>query len=88
MARSERRIEGAVGGFQSGDCGAITGSGGGKVGYGVYGFLLVELGCVFFLQEICGVKFSAGGGDLRFSPFVVRCYEEIFEGNPSFLLSG
>ena len=29
--------------------------GGGKVGYGVDGFLLIELSCVFFLQEIGGV---------------------------------
>ena len=88
MAHSERRSEGAVGGCQCGDCGTITGSGGGKVGYGVYGFLLIELHCVFFLQDIGGVEFSAGGGALRFSTFVVRCCEEIFEANPSFLLCG
>ena len=34
------------------------------------------------------MKFSAGGGALRFSPFIVRCCEESFEVNPSFLLSG
>ena len=49
---------------------------------------MVELGCVFFLQDICRVEFSTGGGDLRFSPCVVRCCEKSFEGNPSFLLSG
>ena len=88
MARSEFRSEGDVGGYQRGYCGAITGSGGGEVGYDVDGFLLIELSCVFFLQEIGGVEFSAGGGVLRFSPFVVRCCEESFEANPSLLLSG
>ena len=52
LALSERRSEGAAGGCQSGYCGAITGSGGGKIGYGVDGLLLIELSCVFFLQEI------------------------------------
>ena len=46
------------------------------------------MSCVFFLQEIGAVEFSADGGALRFAPFVVRCCEESFEGNPSFLLSG
>ena len=78
MARSERQSEGAVGGCQCGYCGAITGSGCGKVGYGVDGFLLIDLSCVFFLQEIGGVEFSAGGGALRFSSFVVRYCEECF----------
>ena len=32
--------------------------------------------------------FSAGGGALRFAPFVVRCRKESFEGNPSFWLCG
>ena len=64
----------------------IAGSGGGKVGYGFDGFLLIEFSCVFFLQEIGGVEFSAGGGALRFSPFVVCCCGESFETNPSFLL--
>ena len=47
----------------------------------------VELGCVFFLQEICRVKFSAGGGALGFSPFVVCSGEESFKGSPSFQLN-
>ena len=37
---------------------------------------------------IGGVKFSAGGGALGFSPFVVCSGEESFEGSPSFLLNG
>ena len=86
MARSERRSEGAVGGCQCGYCGAITGSGGGEVGYGANSFLLVEFSCVFFLQEIGRLEFSAGGGALRFSPLVVQFCEESFEANPSFLL--
>ena len=49
---------------------------------------MVDFGCVFFLQEICGVKFSAGGGALVFLPFVVCIGEESFEGSPSFLLNG
>ena len=49
---------------------------------------MVELGCVFFLQEIGGVKFSAGGVPLGFPPFVVCSGEESFEGSPSFLLNG
>ena len=48
--------------------------------------MLIELSFVFFLQEIGGVEFSAGGGALRFAPFIVRCCEESFEANPSFLL--
>ena len=88
MALSELQSEGTVGGYQSGDCSAITGSGGGEVVYGVDNFLLIEVSCVFFLQDIGGVEFSAGGGALRFSPFVVRCCEESFESNPSFLLCG
>ena len=51
-------------------------------------FLLVELSCVFFLQDICGVKFSAGCGALGFLPFVVCSGEKSFEGSPSFLLIG
>ena len=38
--------------------------------------------------EIAGMEFSAGGGALRFAPFVVSCCKESFEANPSFLLSG
>ena len=34
------------------------------------------------------MEFSAGGGALRFAPFVVGCCEEIFEANPSILLCG
>ena len=78
LARSERGSDGAVSGCQSGYCGLVSGSGSGQICYGVNGFLLVELGCVFFLQEICGVKFSAGCGDLGFSPFVVSSGEESF----------
>ena len=66
----------------------ITGSGGGKVGDGVNGSLLIELSCVLFLQDIGGVKFSASGGAFGFLPLVVRCCEESFEANSSFLLSG
>ena len=88
MARSESRSEVDVGGYSHGYRGAITGSGDGKVGYGVDIFLLIELSCVFLLQEIGGVELSSGGGALRFAPFVVSCCEEIFEANPSFLLCG
>ena len=66
----------------------ITGSGGSKVGYGVDGFLLIDLRCILFLQEIGGVEFSTGIGALRFAPFVVSCGEESFEACPSFLLCG
>ena len=66
----------------------ITGSGGSKVGYGVDGFLLIELRCILFLQEIGGVEFSTGGGALRFAPFVVSCGEESFEAGPSFCCVG
>ena len=34
------------------------------------------------------MKFSAGGGALVFSPFVVCSGEESFESSPSFLLNG
>ena len=34
------------------------------------------------------MEFSAGGGALRFAPFVGSCCEESFEANPSFLLCG
>ena len=34
------------------------------------------------------MKFSAGGGALGFSPFVVCSGEESVEGSPSFLLNG
>ena len=51
-------------------------------------FLLIEFICVLYLQEIGGVKFSAGGDALRVSPFVVRYCKESFEANPSFLLIG
>ena len=34
------------------------------------------------------MKFSAGGGALGFSPFVVCSGEESFEGSPSFMLNG
>ena len=34
------------------------------------------------------MKFSAGGGDLGFLPFVVCSGEESFEDSPSFLLNG
>ena len=50
--------------------------------------MLIELCFVFFLQDIGGVEFSAGGGALRFAPFVVSYCEEIFEAGPCFLLSG
>ena len=33
------------------------------------------------------MKFSAGGGALGFSPFVVCSGEESFEGSPSFMLN-
>ena len=46
------------------------------------------MGCVFFLQEIGGVKFSAGGGALGLFPFVVCSGEESFEGRSNFLLNG
>ena len=46
------------------------------------------MGCVFFLQEIGGVKSSAGGGALGLLPFVVCSGEESFEGRPNFLLNG
>ena len=49
---------------------------------------MVELVFVFLLQEIGGVKFSAGGGGLGFPPFIVCSGEESFEGIPSFLLNG
>ena len=88
MARSERQSQDDVGGYQRGYCGSINGSGGGEVGYGVDGFLLIELSCVFLLQEIGGEEFSAGGGALIFSPFFVRCCEESFEANPILLLIG
>ena len=48
---------------------------------------MVELSCVFFLQEIGGVKISAGGGALVFPPFVVCSDKEIFEDSPSFVLN-
>ena len=48
---------------------------------------MVELFCVFFLQDIGGVKFSAGGGALGFLPLVVCSGKENFEGSPSFLLN-
>ena len=48
---------------------------------------MVELGCVFFLQDIGGAKFSANGGALGFSPFGVCSGEESFEGSTSFLLN-
>ena len=32
------------------------------------------------------MEFSADGGALRFTPFVVRCCKEIFEAGPIFLL--
>ena len=51
-------------------------------------FPISIVGCVFFLQEIGGVKFSASGSALGFLPFVVCSGEEGFEGRPSFLLSG
>ena len=85
MTSSESRSESAVGGCEGGNRGAIAGSGGGKVGYVVNGFLLIELRCILFLQEIGGVEFSTGGGALRFAPFVVRCCEENFEASASFL---
>ena len=48
----------------------------------------MEFSCVFFLQEIGGVEFSAGGGAFIFSPFIVRCCEESFQAGPCFLLCG
>ena len=50
--------------------------------------MLVDLDCVFFLQDIGRVKFSAGGGTLGFPSFVVCSDKESFEGSPSFLLNG
>ena len=47
--------------------------GGVKVGYGVNGFLLIELRCILFLQDIGGVEFSTVSGDFRFVSFVVSC---------------
>ena len=88
MTRSEIRSEGAVGGCYSSYRGAIAGSGGGKVGYGVDGFLLIELSCVSVLQDIGGVEFSSSGGALRYAPFIVSCCEKSFESNPIFLLIG
>ena len=34
------------------------------------------------------MEFSAGGGALRFAPFVVSCRKGSFEAGPSFLLCG
>ena len=34
------------------------------------------------------MEFSAGGGALRFMPFIVSCCKENFDTNPSFLLCG
>ena len=74
-----------------GNRGAIAGSGTitgiGKVGDVVNGFLLIELRCILFLQEIGGVEFGTCGGALIFAPLVVRSGEESFEAGPSFLLS-
>ena len=66
----------------------IAGSGGSKVGDGVKGFLLVELCCILFLQDIGGVEFGTGGGALRFAPLVVRSGEEFFEAGPSIFCAG
>ena len=88
MAPSDSQSKCGVGGCQRGYCGTITGIGGGNVGYGIDDFLLIDLSCVFFLQEIGGVEFRSGGGALRFAPFIVSSCEEIFEAGPCFLLSG
>ena len=66
----------------------IAGSVSVKVGYGVDGFLLIELRCILFLQKIGKVEFSTGGGALKFAPFIVSCCEESFEAGPSFLFYG
>ena len=71
-----------------GNSGAIAGSGGGKVGDGVNGFLLVELRCILFLQVIGRVEFGTGGGDLRFALLVVRSCEESFEAGSTFFCVG
>ena len=34
------------------------------------------------------MEFSASGGALRFTPFIVSCCEESFEAGPRFLLCG
>ena len=34
------------------------------------------------------MEFSAGGGALRFVPFIASCCKESFEAGPSFLLCG
>ena len=64
----------------------IAGSGGGKVGNGVDGFLLIELRCFLFLKEIGAVEFGTSGGALRLAPLVVRSGKESFEAGPSVLL--
>ena len=51
---------------------------------GVDDFLLIELRCILFLQEIGGMGFGTDGGALRFTPIVVRSGEENFEFGPSF----
>ena len=63
-----------------------SGSGSGKVGDCVNGFLLVELRCILFLQVVGRVEFGTGGGALRFAAIVVRSGKESFEAGPSFLL--
>ena len=69
-----------------GNRGAISVSGGGKIGNGVNGFLLIELCCILFLQEIGGVEFGTSGGAMIFAPLVVRSGKEMFEAGPSCLL--
>ena len=86
LTSCESRSEGDVCGCYGGNRGAIAGSGNGKVGDGADGFLLIELHCFLFLQEIGGMEFGTGGGALRFAPLVVRSREESFEAGPSFLL--
>ena len=86
MTSCEIRNEGAVGGCESGNSGAIAGSVGGKVGDGVYSFLLVDLRCILFLQVIGRVEFGTGGGALRFAPLVVSSGKESYEAGPSFFV--
>ena len=86
MKSCESQSEGAVGGCYGDNRGVIAGSGDGNVGYSVNGFLLIELRCILFLQDIGGVEFGTGGGALRFAPLVVRSGKESFEAGSIFLL--
>ena len=64
----------------------IAGSVSGKVDDGVDGFLLIELRCFLFLQDIGRVEFGTSGGALRFASLVVCRGEESFEAGPSFFV--